>query len=166
MGPLRGLVVGAHCLLEARARPPLHAVIGRHVARRAQRFVVIRHNAHRRAQFFRVAQLIDRLPQLGVLPFELGPEIFAQTLRLRVGANGGGDAFAKEANDDEVERANIGEFVSLNFEVARLADQLLEAVDGQVFGQPGVGGVASRPDADIGVPALVAGARAKHGAER
>src|SRR5699024_8427155 len=87
-----------------------------------------------------------------------GAQPLGQPLGLRVPAVAVGDALAQQPVDDEVHRAQPGQFVALDGQVGGLGQQATQLVDGERVEHPPVGLVAAGPQADVGGAALVAGA--------
>ncbi len=59
--------------------------------------------------------------------------------------------------DDEVQRPEVGQRVAVDSKVGCLGQQLAQALDGERVRQPFVGRIGARPDAEVGVAALVTG---------
>jgi hypothetical protein len=83
---------------------------------------------------------------------------FAERLCLCVQAQRGGGAGPEQSSDEEVDRAEVGELVALDREVAGLGKQAPELVDGERRGEPLPSFTLANPDAEIRVAALVPGA--------
>jgi hypothetical protein len=94
------------------------------------------------------------------------PQVFAEALGLRIRPGGGGHAGRDQAGDDEVDRAQVGQFVAADLQAGGLGQQLAEQVDGEFLAKPCVRAVVARPEADVGVAALVAGTGADEPSER
>ena len=97
---------------------------------------------------------------------DAGAQPLTERLGLRVVPGGRGDPLAEQPVDHEVQRAQVGQLVAVDRQRRRLGQQPLEPLDGEEAAQPGVARVRAGPDADVGVAALVAGARADQRAER
>ena len=69
-----------------------------------------------------------------------------------------GGAGSEQSSDEEVDRAEVGELVAGDREVACLGQQAPEFVDGEGLGEPFPCVTVVYPDAEIRVAALVAGA--------
>ena len=57
-------------------------------------------------------------------------KVLAETLRLRIDAGGRGDALAEKSDHNEVERANVGQWIPLDLQFSRLRQQLLQPLHG------------------------------------
>jgi hypothetical protein len=64
------------------------------------------------------------------------PEVLPQALCLWIGPGGGGDARAEEADDDEIDGEQVGQFVAPDLKVRSLGKQDAEAFDREVVTQP------------------------------
>ena len=82
---------------------------------------------------------------------------FAERLCLCVQAQRRGGAGPEQSSDDEVDRAEVGELVARDREVACLGKQAPELVDGERRGEPLLPVTLAHPDTEIRVAALVPG---------
>ena len=99
---------------------------------------------------------------------DLGPQVLAEALGLGVGAGRRGHPATEQADDDEVERPQVGQLVARAPRGRRsrpaCSSRSRSTVRYQL--QPDVGVVGAGPHAEVGVAALVARAGAEHPAER